>query len=74
MFPAAFFSVWVLAKPEYPHPLSQPLITALNQSYIRQSVDETLAGEIEGITVTDRVPIISSLSSQRRLLRNHPAV
>lgn len=74
MFPAAFSSAWVLAKSEYPHPLSQPVITELNQSYIRQSVDETLAGEIEGITVTDRVPIISSSSSLQWLLRNHPAV
>lgn len=50
------------------------MITELNQSYIRQSVDETLAGGIEEITVTDRAPIISSSSSLQMLLCNRPAV
>lgn len=39
------------------------MITELDQSYIRQTVDETVAGEIEGITVTDRIPIISPFST-----------
>lgn len=37
-----------------------PVITELGQSYIRPSGDETVAGEMEEITVTDRFPMFPS--------------